>query len=87
VAEQATGTEEGVVDAVTMLPGTPHAEGHNPGRPISWVGTGITIVGFIIGGIAFVPAPHWTIFWIGTAVAIVGCLILFFSKAMNTDWY
>ena len=55
--------------------------------PMSWVGVGIVIVGFIIGGIAFFPAPHWTIFWIGTAVAIVGCLSLLFTKTMNEDWY
>ena len=60
---------------------------HNSGRPISWVGTAVVIVGFIIGGIAMVPAPHWLFFWIGAAVAIVGCLILLFSKAMTTDWY
>ncbi len=90
MADQATGTEEGVVDAVTMLPGTPHAEGHNPGRPISWTGVGVVIVGFIIGGIAFPianPAPNWLLFWLGTGVAILGCLILAGSKAMNTDWY
>jgi hypothetical protein len=74
VADQASDTQEGLVDGF-------------PGRPISWVGVGVTIVGFIIGGIAFFPAPHWTIFWIGAAVAIVGCLILLFSKAMNEDWY
>lgn len=60
---------------------------HNPGRPISWIGTSIVIVGFIIGGIAFVPSPHWLVFWIGVGVAIIGCLTLLFSKAMNTDWY
>ena len=84
MADQSTGTVENTDAALARDSG--HLE-HNPGRPISWVGTAVVIIGFIIGGIAFVPAPHWTIFWIGTAVAIVGCLILFFSKAMNTDWY
>jgi hypothetical protein len=87
VADQASDIEQSTVDAVTMLPGTPHAEEHNPGRPISWVGTSVVIIGFIIGGIAFVPAPHWTIFWIGAGVAIVGCLTLLFAKTMNEDWY
>jgi hypothetical protein len=87
VAEQASDTEEGLVDAFTALPGTVHSEEHNPGRPMSWVGVAIVIIGFIIGGIAFFPAPHWTIFWIGTAVAIVGCLTLLFTKTMNEDWY
>ena len=84
MADQSTGTVENTDAALARDSG--HLE-HNPGRPISWVGTAVVIIGFIVGGIAFVPAPHWTIFWIGTAVAIVGCLILFFSKAMNTDWY
>ena len=43
--------------------------------------------GFIVGGAAMVPAPHWVIFWVGAGIAIVGALILAFSKAMNTDWY
>lgn len=80
----------GEEDAITLLPGAPHASGHNSGRPISWVGTTIVIVGFIIGGIAFPisdPGPNWVMFWIGTGVAIVGCLVLLFSKAFNTDWY
>jgi hypothetical protein len=87
VAEQASDVEGIAVDAATMLPGTRHAEEHNPGRPISWVGTSVVIIGFIIGGIAFVPGPHWTIFWIGVGVAIVGCLTLLFAKTMNEDWY
>jgi hypothetical protein len=89
VAEQASGTVEGTVAASTPEHGTDHLA-HNPGRPISWVGTSIVIVGFIVGGIAFPvsdPGPNWILFWIGTGVAIVGCLVLAFSKAMNTDWY
>jgi hypothetical protein len=74
-------------DAVTLLPGAPHTSGHNSGRPISWVGTVVVIIGFIVGGVAFVPSPNWIIFWVGAGIAIVGCLILLFSKAMNTDWY
>jgi hypothetical protein len=93
VAEQATDTVDGTGAvagtgaAGTLAHGTGEHSEHNPGRPISWVGTSTVIVGFIIGGIAFIPAPNWIIFWIGTAVAVVGCLILAFSKAVNTDWY
>ncbi len=74
-------------DAVTLLPGAPHSAGHNSGRPISWVGTSIVVIGFVIGGIGFVPSPNWIVFWIAAGVAIVGLLVLAFSKAMNTDWY
>jgi hypothetical protein len=66
---------------------------HNPGRPISWVGTSIVIVGFILGGwamtggIFIATGPHWVLFWIGAAIALVGCFTLLFSRAMHTDWY
>jgi hypothetical protein len=87
VAEQASGTVEGTGgSSAALVHGAGHLE-HNPGRPISWVGTSVVIVGFIVGGIAFVPTPHWLVFWIGGAVAIFGCFILLFSKAMHTDWY
>ena len=86
MAEQATGTVEGTGTAGALAHGSSHLE-HNPGRPISWVGTIVVIIGFTIGGIAFVPKPDWLIFWIGSGVAIIGCLVLLFSKAMSTDWY
>jgi hypothetical protein len=86
VAEQASGTVEGSGAGLPLAYDPGHME-HNPGRPISWVGTSIVIVGFIIGGIAMVPSPHWLFFWIGAAIAIVGCFVLLFSRAMTTDWY
>ena len=87
MAEQASDVEENLTTAVTAFPGAPHDEAHNSGRPISWLGTSIVIVGFVVGAIGFVPAPHWTIFWIGAGVAIIGCLILLFAETMNEDWY
>jgi hypothetical protein len=86
VAEQASGTVEGTGTAGALAHGSTHSE-HNPGRPISWVGTSIVVIGFVVGGIAMIPGPHWVLFWVGAGIAIVGCLILAFSKAMNTDWY
>jgi hypothetical protein len=95
VAEQATdaleGTSTGAMRSMSA-PGTvAHAAGHhlehNPGRPMSWVGVMIVFIGFLIGGIAMVPSPHWLIFWIGTGVAIIGCLTLLFTKTFSEDWY
>jgi hypothetical protein len=86
VAEQATGTVESTGTAGALAHG-PAQSGHNQGRPISWVGTWTVVVGFIVGGIAMVPAPHWIWFWVGAGIAIIGSLILAFSKTMNTDWY
>jgi hypothetical protein len=86
VAEQPTGTVESPAHGVAAAYDPAHLK-HSAGRPISWVGTAVVIVGFVIGGIAFVPEPHWIPFWIGAAIAIIGCFILLFSKAMTTDWY
>lgn len=89
MAEQATGTVEGTGTGGSLARGAVHME-HNPGRAISWSGTGTTILGFVIGGIAFPisnPGPNWVVFWIGAGVALIGLLILLFSNAMNEDWY
>ena len=91
MAEQPSGTVEGTIaDSGAPAAYDPGHLEHNPGRPISWIGTSIVVVGFILGGISFPivdPAPQWVLFWIGTAIAIVGILVLATSKAMNTDWY
>lgn len=93
MAEQATDTVDGAgaVAGTGSAAAVPHGAGqhleHNPGRPISWAGTTVVIIGFIVGGVAFVPSPNWTLVWVGAAISIVGCLILAFSKAMSTDWY
>jgi hypothetical protein len=89
VAEQAIGAVESTDTAGVVTHGPAHLE-HNPGRPISWTGTSIVVVGFILGGVSFPisdPAPNWVLFWLGVGIALVGCLVLAFSKAMNTDWY
>ena len=94
MAEQATqtvdgtgGTVAGTGAAGTVAHGTSQHLEHNPGRPISWVGTSIVVVGFVIGGIAFVPKPNWILFWVSVAIAIIGLLVLLFSKSMSEDWY
>jgi len=73
-------------DPVTLLPGAPHSSGHNSGRRISWVGTVIVIIGFIIGGIAFSSPPTWWLVHTGGGIALVGFIVGGFAR-MNEDWY
>lgn len=93
MADQATGTVEtgGATGAaaVSSAQGAQHAQHleHNPGRPISWIGVVIAIIGSIIGGVAFVPHLTWWLFWTGAAVMIVGLLVLAGAKTFSSDWY
>lgn len=90
MADQATGTVQPAgaagAAAVHSAQGVQHLE-HNSGRPVSWVGVTIAIIGSIIGGIAFVPQLHWWLFWVGAGVMIVGLLVLAFARTFSTDWY
>ena len=87
MAEQASGTVEETGAAGSPVHGTDHALEHNSGRPISWVGVAVIVVGFTVGGIAMVPQPTWWAFWLGAGIAVVGCLMLAFAKTFSTDWY
>ena len=90
MADQVTGTVEtgGTTSGAAVSPalGVQHLE-HNPGRPISWVGVTIAIVGAIIGGVAFIPHITWWLFWTGAAVMVVGLFVLVGAKTFSKDWY
>jgi hypothetical protein len=86
VAEQITDRVD-EEDAVTLLPGAPHSAEHNSGRPVSWVCVSLIIIGFVIGGVAFIPHPTWWAIWVGAGVAVVGFIALAFTNAVNEDWY
>jgi hypothetical protein len=82
-AESSLGEES----PATLLPGVPHHGEHNSGRPISWICVAIVVIGFIIGGVAFIPHPTWWAVWVGAGVAAVGLIGLAFTNAVNEDWY
>jgi hypothetical protein len=89
VAEHAaTSTVEGPGGtAARPVVAAAHEEEHYNGKPISWVGVLITCLGFIVGGVAFIPHPVWWLFWIGVGVAVIGLLVMLFAKTFSEDWY
>lgn len=45
---------------------------HHHGRTVAaWTGSAIAGVGFILGAIAFLLGPNWTLFWIAMALLLV----------------
>jgi hypothetical protein len=60
-------------------------EAHH-GRPASWVAVSIIIIGFVVGGIALVPHPHWWLFWTAAGIVVIGTLYAA-SIHIFDDWY
>jgi hypothetical protein len=89
VADQATSVETKGDSAAVASPahgGEQHLE-HNGGRPISWIGVAIAVVGAIVGGVAFFPHLQWWLFWVGSAIFVVGLLVMAVAKTFTEDWY
>jgi len=73
--------------AARSVAGAAHEDEHFSGKPGSWVGVVITCIGFVIGGIAFVPHLTWWLMWVGAGVALVGLIVLLAFKTFSEDWY
>ena len=84
MAEAAGDTGTHGLDVQTGLPPVHHEEFH--GRPASWVAVSIIIVGFIVGGVAMVPHPHWWLFWVGAGIVVIGGLMGAVVHIFD-DWY
>jgi len=44
---------------------------HHGQTPAAWVGSGFATAGFLLGGIALVTGPNWTLF----VIAVILCVI------------
>ena len=83
MAEAAGNTGAHGLDAQTG--GSSVHEAHH-GRPASWVAVSIIIAGFVVGGVALVPHPHWWLFWVGAGIVVIGCIIAVAAHILD-DWY
>lgn len=85
MAEQATDAVENRDSAGTVAHATAEVSHH--GKPLSWIAVTVVIIGFLVGGFAFVPQPHWWVFWLGAGIAVVGCIMTLFAHTFSDDWY
>ena len=87
MADQATGTvDTGAASLSSAHAASQHLE-HNPGRPISWIGVLIAVIGSVIGGAGFIPHMTWWLFWAGCAVFVLGLLVMAGARTFSKDWY
>ncbi|HYY17719.1 MAG TPA: hypothetical protein VE864_02675 [Streptosporangiaceae bacterium] len=56
------------------------------GRPVSWIAVAITIIGFLIGGLAFASPPTWWLVYTGGGIALLGFIVAGVAR-VNEDWY
>jgi hypothetical protein len=49
--------------------------GTHGGRPTSWAAVGVTLTGFVLGGVALCLGPNWLLFWVGVAIVMLGGLL------------
>jgi hypothetical protein len=56
------------------------------GRPVSWIAVTVIVIGFLVGGVGFVPHPTWWLFWTGVGIALLGICFGGLNK-MTEDWY
>lgn len=52
------------------------------GRTRSWIGVGVIVAGFAIGGVALTLGPTWVLFWAGAGIVVVGGLVALFSNVL-----
>ncbi|WP_152363545.1 HGxxPAAW family protein [Microlunatus speluncae] len=60
-------------DTASAQPRVKHV--HHGRTPAAWTGVTIAMIGFIVGGIAMVTGPNWTLFWISVAILVVSLIV------------
>lgn len=52
----------------------PRRQYHHGRTPAAWAGTGLALVGFVVGSVGFLlsPFPNWTVVAIGAALVVAG---------------
>ena len=49
--------------------------------PSAWASITLALIGFVVGGIALIPSPNWTIFTIGVVLVVASApLALILNK-------
>ncbi|HWG11878.1 MAG TPA: hypothetical protein VG268_01260, partial [Streptosporangiaceae bacterium] len=56
------------------------------GRPVSWVAVAISVIGFVVGGIAFSSPPNWWLVFTGGGIALLGFNVAGVART-SEDWY
>lgn len=48
----------------------PHKHVHHGRTVAAWTGSVLAMAAFVLGGIAMVLGPNWTLFWIAVAILV-----------------
>lgn len=48
---------------------------HHGQSPAAWAGVTIAGIGFVIGAIAFVMGPNWTLLWVAIGLIVLSLIV------------
>ncbi|GAA5044161.1 hypothetical protein HNP84_004568 [Thermocatellispora tengchongensis] len=51
---------------------TEHHQQSHGGRASSWLAVTVTLIGFVLGGVALCIGPNWFLFWLGAGIVVLG---------------
>ena len=54
--------------------GRPQRHVHHGRTLAAWVGSSLALFAIILGAVALIPRPNWTLFWIAAAIAVVAMI-------------
>ncbi len=81
MASQSQSQAAGTLDASAAS--KPHKHVHHGRTTAAWTGSVLAMVAFVLGGIAMVLGPNWTLFWIAVAILVVGLISAKVLQAMG----
>lgn len=61
----------------------PHKHVHHGRTTAAWTGSVLAMAAFVLGGIAMVLGPNWTLFWIAAALLVVSLIATKVLQAMG----
>ncbi|MFZ0528985.1 MAG: HGxxPAAW family protein [Propionicimonas sp.] len=60
-----------MIESAERATGTVAKEYHHGRTPAAWAGSIIAAVAFVLGAIAFITGPNWTLLWVSAVLLLI----------------
>ncbi len=52
-----------------------HEKYHHGQTPAAWAGVIVSGIGFLLGTVAFLFGPNWTLVWVSAVIVLLGAVV------------